>query len=477
MQSSVLWTADELATLCKAQWRGVGVDVSGIAYLPDRVQPGDLFVAMVYDGVDHHQSIGKALAAGARAAMVSRIPDDLPEGMPLLVSKGMRHSLVRLGEAGRQRTQAQFIGVTARAGKTFIKDTLTQLLRAQAITGHTQSNDNDTTGVAITLARFRPETAYGVIEISRAMTGDVAASVRVKSQMVRPQVAIIGQIGSGEVGLYRTHHVEIATDKAGIMEGLQPGGTIILNRDDTHVFDLLYSRAKALGVAHIHSYGAHEQADIRLLRAERCAAGFEVTLALHGEVQDCIIGVNGRHLVENAMAVIGGIAALGADVKQALRDLADVRESPGRGNRYHVPLAGGEALLLDYTRNATMLALNASLQTLGEMQPSGHGRRVLALSELTDMPDNHDDFYRDIVKAVERYGIERVLVAGEAIVSGFYQHLPAHKQAGWAATSQQLAPMVQAELRPGDVILTQGWRKMKMNRVVKALVGERYLPW
>ena len=148
-----LWTAKELSAITQAHWYGSMPDVNGVAYLPLRVKPGDLFVALNYDDIDHHNNVADALTRGAAAALVSRRPPGVSADAPLLLTTNMHEALMRMARAARGRAQGKFIGITGRAGKTFTKDTLSYLLAKQATTLRTEGNDNDGTGVAITLAR------------------------------------------------------------------------------------------------------------------------------------------------------------------------------------------------------------------------------------------------------------------------------------------------------------------------------------
>ena len=76
-----LWTSAEAAAATGGRtttdWSctGVSIDTRTLA-------EGDLFVALT-DVRDGHDFVAQALAKGAAAALVSRVPEDVPEGAPL----------------------------------------------------------------------------------------------------------------------------------------------------------------------------------------------------------------------------------------------------------------------------------------------------------------------------------------------------------------------------------------------------------
>ncbi len=114
-----LWRAGhaELATGGRAlgDWTATGVSIDSRTLVP-----GDLFVALS-DRRDGHDFVAQALAGGAAAAMVSRIPEGVGEGAPLLVVEDVLQGLVGLARAARARTSARVVAVTGSVGKTSTK--------------------------------------------------------------------------------------------------------------------------------------------------------------------------------------------------------------------------------------------------------------------------------------------------------------------------------------------------------------------
>ncbi len=78
-----LWTSDDAAAATggrvTAAWAATGVSID-----TRTIAPGDLFVALQADR-DGHDFVAQALARGAAAALVSRIPDGVASDAPLLV--------------------------------------------------------------------------------------------------------------------------------------------------------------------------------------------------------------------------------------------------------------------------------------------------------------------------------------------------------------------------------------------------------
>ena len=100
-----------------------------------------------------------------------------------------------------------------------------------------------------------------------------AGEIRPLTKLVRPHVAIVTTVEPVHLA-YFPSEAAIAEAKAEIFEGLEPGGTAVLNRDNRW-FDLLAGRAREHG-ARILSFGEHPSADVRLERVALHADGSSV---------------------------------------------------------------------------------------------------------------------------------------------------------------------------------------------------------
>jgi UDP-N-acetylmuramoyl-tripeptide--D-alanyl-D-alanine ligase len=183
-----LWTATDAAAATNGRattdWTATGVSID-----TRTIQPGDLFIALK-DARDGHDFVAKALSKGAAAALVSRLPDGVPDTAPLLIVPDVLQALADLGAAGRARAKARVIGVTGSVGKTSTKDMLRTLLSGQGSVHAAEASYNNHWGVPLTLARLPQDADYAVIEIGMNHPGEIEPLAR----LARPHVAMITTI-------------------------------------------------------------------------------------------------------------------------------------------------------------------------------------------------------------------------------------------------------------------------------------------
>ena len=205
---------------------------------------------------------------------------------------------------------------------------------------------------------------------------------------------------------------EIATAKAEIFEGLVPGGDAILNRDNDQ-FDFLERAAQALGVQNIHSFGQHAKADFRLAEFNGSEENSTLWLTLGGETMEIAIGAPGRHIAENALAVLGAVTLVDADLDLAIEALATLQPEKGSGKRHRLAIGNGYFTLIDESYNANPTSMRAAISLLSASASDGKGRAGLPSSATCWRWGNTPQkVHADLSGPILATGIEHVWLAG-----------------------------------------------------------------
>ena len=249
---TVLWTGDEIAAATGGT-ASARFDVTGVTFDSREVGPGDLFVAMPGTVHDGHDFLDAAFAAGAAAAITSRVIEQ-----PHVLVDDVFAALQALGRASRERTNATVIGVTGSVGKTSTKEALYAALdRCRPGKAHRSVKSyNNHTGVPLSLARMPREARFGIFEMGMNHAGELAALTR----LVRPHVALVTIVASAHREFFASEEA-IADAKGEIFQGMEPGGTAIIPFDSRHCERL--AAAARPHAAHILTFGLGPGADVR----------------------------------------------------------------------------------------------------------------------------------------------------------------------------------------------------------------------
>jgi UDP-N-acetylmuramoyl-tripeptide--D-alanyl-D-alanine ligase len=276
--------------------------------------------------------------------------------------------------------------------------------------------------------------------------------IRQLVDMVKPDIAIVTTVAAAHLG-HLSDMQEIARAKAEITEGIAPGGHVLLNRDNEY-FPILEAAAKRNGVEHIHTFGAHEMAEFRLLEFEGEAEYSVVKAQIGGEKLEFAIGAPGRHVAENALAVLATAKLAGADVERAAEALEDFKPEKGRGQRHKLDMGEGYFTLIDESYNANPASMRAAIELLAATPVAGDGRRIAVLGDMLEMGENASSEHAALAEPLGKAGIEHVWLAGSDM-EALAQALGSETNLTYRATADELAAYTVGNLHAGDVLVVK----------------------
>ena len=463
-----LWTAADAAAAAGGRTQG-DWQANGVSIDTRTLQPGDLFVALKAER-DGHEFVAQALEAGAAAALVDHIPSGTAPDAPLLIVPDVLQALEALGRAGRARTSARVIAVTGSVGKTSTKEMLKGVLSGQGRTHAAEASYNNHWGVPLTLARMPVDTEFAVIEIGMNHPGEIAPLAR----MARPHVAMITTIAAAHLEAFEDIN-GIAREKAAIFEGLEPGGTAIINAD-LPTTPILIAAAKA-AAAEILTFG--EASDLYRLTG--------ATLSDHRTIVSAdlpegpvIFKINsaGRHFAMNGLGVLAAVHALGGDTGLAAPDLARWQPPAGRGTREVLELDSGDAEwtldLIDDAFNANPASMAAAIEVLAAATPRDNigriakGRRIAILGDMLELGGGETDMHRALADLPHMSALTTVHCVGPRM-RALWDVLPRAQRGLWCEDAGELALKVHSVIDAGDVLLIKGSKGSKVSVIANAL--------
>ena len=462
-----LWTSTEAdqATGGKSTraWAAHGVAIDSRA-----LKPGDLFVAIKGPNFDGHAFVADALSKGAAAAVVSQRPAGLASDAPLLMVADVFAALQDLARAARARATARIVAVTGSVGKTGTKEALRFVLSAQGLTSASEGSLNNHWGVPLSLARLPRAARFGIFELGMNHAGEISPLTK----MVRPHVAIITTIEAVHLEFFDS--IEgIAAAKAEIFDGLSQDGVAVLNQDNGQ-FDFLKRQAQARGIGRVVGFGVSPGAWARMVSYRPADGGGLISAEIDGRPLTYRLGLPGRHLALNSLAVLAAVTLLGGDLTAAAALLQDLAPPKGRGSRHHLALPGygrdGRYTLIDESYNASPPAMRAAFAVLAGIEPGPGGRRIAVLGDMLELGPESGVIHAQLTQDIVAAGIDLVCTAG-AHMAHLNAALPSAMRGGHMARAEDLLPLVRDLIRPGDVVVVKGSHGSRMGMIVEALLA------
>ncbi|MBX9683554.1 MAG: UDP-N-acetylmuramoylalanyl-D-glutamyl-2,6-diaminopimelate--D-alanyl-D-alanine ligase [Hyphomicrobium sp.] len=464
-----LWTWSVLVAAAGGREDGVPDHmISGFSIDTRALQPGDVFVALK-DQRDGHDFVTSAFQAGAAAAIVAETYQRRDGDGALLRTADPLRALANIGRAARARLSGEAVvfAVTGSVGKTGTKEMLRACLSRIGTVHASEKSYNNHWGVPLTLARMPAGTQFAVFEIGM----NHADEIRPLSEMVRPHVAIVTTVEAVHLENFKSVD-EIADAKAEIFEGLEPGGTAVIKRDNAYA-GRLAEHARKCG-AHVVTFGIDKGADVYADTLELGDAGSR-GVAHYAQVGAPTkasvafdIAMPGRHIAENALAVIAALHLATPRVADAVKALASLPPPAGRGARTRLMLPGGEALLIDESYNANPASMRAALATLGNVPRTTFPRRIAVLGDMLELGPDAAALHAELKGAFEAAEVD-VLFACGPLMKALYEAVSEPIQGGYAETASALQAQIMATLRPGDVVMLKASNGTRLGPLADAL--------
>jgi UDP-N-acetylmuramoyl-tripeptide--D-alanyl-D-alanine ligase len=406
---------------------------------------GSLYVARVGEHADGLDYVPQAVSGGCVAVLANRPADHLPT--VLVADVQAAFAALAAGVLDRL-PDLEVVAITGSSGKTSTKDLLAQVLAGHGPTVATEQSFNGEVGVPLTVLRADRSTRYLITEMGARGVGHI----RYLTEIARPQVAVVLNVGSAHLGEFGSV-AAIAAAKSELVAALDPAGLAVLNGDDPLVRQMVAST-----VGRVVLVGRCADADVRAENvrvdadARACftlfAAGSrcEVRLALHGE-----------HHVANALAVV----AVALEAGLPLPEVVSAIEVAAAASRWRMAVTDrpdGVRVVND-AYNANPESMRAALQALTAM---GTGRRTWAVvGQMRELGVSAVTEHRRVGRLAVRLGVDRLVVVGPGAESVHDGALEAGAQEGcsvYLPDTEQAWALLTDQLRAGDVVLLKSSR-------------------
>ena len=375
--------------------------------------------------------------------------------LPQLIVPSVREAVAAMAAVARRRYQGTIFAVTGSVGKSSTSTLLYHALNRLGPCAEPLLGYNVKDGLRGQTANLRDQ-KFAVMEVAHSALPDCG-------RILRPHVAVLTAIAPAHLARTGTL-ADLAERKASIFLGPETGGIAVLNGSIP-----FYERAREVARQRdltIRTYGEHPEADVRLLDYR---LGDRVVRAnVLGEEIEYVLGMTGRHMAVNSLAVVAAFHAIGLDWREAVAEFGSVQPPKGRGQRYAVKLKGKSIVLIDDAYNANPASMAAALDLAAQLTPAPGGRRIAVLADMLELGANAPRYHADLAEPIVKAGIDKVYVAGQLMIN-LWAALPKHLRGKKVDSVKALLPILQDEICDGDIVLFKGSHETKLFSVVSAL--------
>lgn len=402
----------------------------------------------------------------------------------------MQRLLKLLARLTLTRYEPGIIGVTGNVGKTSAKEAIGIVLRGERIVRASSKNFNnefglplsilgdweDTGGAAFWLKVFASSLLRLIVtdkkypEVLVLEYGvDRVGDMKYLLDIARPHIGVFSAMGEVPVHVEFFAGVEeIVKEKAKLIQHLPTTGFAILNADDERVMSV---REQAR--ANVITFGFAEGADMRITNFQNYAdeenAGIKFKLTYGGSTVPLTIeGSVGK--APAYAAAIASIVGLIFGMNLVKTGEALMAYHSPKGRQRIIP-GLKHSLIIDDTYNASPLAMEEALRTLGSLRVK---RKIAVLGDMLELGKHtlsaHEAAGKIVVDAADllfTVGTRAKMIAEGAAKAGFSK-----KKIFSFSNIYEAGMQLQQKIQKGDVILVKGSQGVRMERIVKEVMAE-----
>ncbi|MCL2816790.1 MAG: UDP-N-acetylmuramoyl-L-alanyl-D-glutamate--2,6-diaminopimelate ligase [Clostridiales bacterium] len=357
------------------------LEINGIAYDSRRVEPGYLFVAIPGSRQDGHDHIPQALLRGAAALVTERLPQGVPDGVCVILTKDSRRAMAVLSSVwwGRPDLKMRLVGVTGTNGKTTTSKLIKWLWESGgAKSGIIGTINNMAGGKVIPSTHTTPE-SFELFELLAMMGNEGCKNVVMEvSSHALKQGRVDACHFDGAVFTNLTQdHLDYHAGFGDYLESkLRLFGMILPENGKNkycvvNIDDPLAERFAQACRVDLWTYGAGEGASLLLKDCQIAACGTVFDFCHAGKTYRAESPLVGKFNVYNTLAAMAVGLAEGLDVNGMIEAVRYSPQVPGRFQR--VDEGQDFSVIVDYAHTPDGL-LNV-LATLRGLNP----RRVIAV--------------------------------------------------------------------------------------------------
>ena len=358
----------------------------------------------------------------------------------------------------RDHSSSKIIAITGSAGKTSLKELIKDLLQNFAKTHSSPRSYNNQLGVPISLSNLSLEDKFGVFEVGMSKAGEI----RNLTKLIKPEIGIITNVGEAHIENFKNIN-GIAKAKSEIIENIQPGGTIILNRDDKF-FNYFSNKAKKYKIK-VSSFGAHKKSDIRIKKVINNGKTLKVCVNLKNQTLNFEIkDLN----IKNVLASIAALKALNLKISEFKSKFKKIELPEGRGKNHLIKRYNKNFKLIDESYNANPLSVKNAIKKLSLIKKEKF-KKYLILGDMLELGSKSKKYHEDLSKVINNSDIDKVFIKGKKTIFT-YKQLNKNKRGNILQDNEDIDLSLSKIISNNDYLMIKGSNATGLNNFSKKMI-------
>lgn len=382
------------------------------------VNIGDTFIAIKGENSDGHKYLNDAIKNGADLIIISD-EKEKKENIACILVDDTKKALEDIVKYKISLSEPIIIGITGSVGKTSTKEIIYQILKEKFQVFRTPKNYNTKRGISLSLASHNENMDFLIAEMGMDQFGQISET----SQFIKPNIAVITNIGSSHIGNLGNQE-NILKAKLEILDGLKDNGLILVNNDSEKLasyaekekarqinLDNVEQKENSSKIKRVNvvTFGKKEGSDILIKDIKIDETGTMFIIETLGESLNFKINTFGIHNIYNlapAIYIAKIFNLTDEEIKEAIKN---IKSTERRMDKF---VTISNMIVYDDSYNASYESVVAALDTISSK--SYYGRKVAVLGDILELGEFSEEYHRKIAKELVKNRYNLVITTGEA---------------------------------------------------------------
>ena len=353
----------------------------------------------------------------------------------------------------------QAIAVTGSSGKTSVKELLGHVLSKILPTTYSKKSYNNKFGVPISLFNIKKRDFFGIFETGMDKKGEIEKLTK----LIKPNVGLITNISYAHIKNFKNLK-GIANAKSEIIDGINEGGCIILNKDDKF-YNYLHSKSIKKKIK-IVSFGKNKGANVSFKRFE--TNGNLTSLYITFNKKEYCFKIENylKDFISNILCVIA-VISIYFDLRFVNKNIfLNYKIPKGRGNKSVIKLGNKRINVIDESYNSNPSSLNFALQKLDKIKTKS--KKIALLGDMLELGKYSKKLHISASDLINKTNIDKVYVYGNYIRHTFNK-IKTQKKGKIIIKKDQIINTIKQVLRNNDYLMIKGSNSTGLKNIVLQL--------
>ena len=358
----------------------------------------------------------------------------------------------------RLKAKAKIFAITGSAGKTSLKNLVGNLLKNYGETLISPKSYNNNFGVPLSLSQLNTKHEYGVFEVGMSKEGEINALTK----LVKPQIAIITNIGEAHIENFKNLQ-GIADAKSEIMNNIEKGGTIILNRDDKY-FDYLKKKAKQKNLK-VVSFGKSKNADVHPISNIK----IKTKKIKIFKIKNKILKLEIKNInIYNVLSSLALLKELKLNLDKIINFYKICEPSEGRGKVHNIKRYRKSFKLIDESYNANPLSVKNAITNFNSIEKRNF-KKYLLLGDMLELGSQSDKLHKKLSKVINNSDIDKVFIKGTKTLIT-YKNINKNKRGNILQQEEDVDFTLNNIIANNDYLMIKGSNATGLNNLSKKMI-------